>query len=36
VFRPAKVAAAVQANLVDKLGFANAPSTFVQGPNGSG
>ena len=36
VWRPAKVAAAAQANLVDKLGFANAPSTFVQGPNGSG
>lgn len=36
VFRPAKVAAVLQANLVDKLGFANAPSTFVQGPNGGG
>jgi rubrerythrin len=33
VFRPAKVAATVQTNLVDKLGFANAPSTFIQGPN---
>ena len=36
VFRPAKVAAAVQANLVDKLGFANAPAAFTQGPNGGG
>jgi hypothetical protein len=36
VFRPAKVAATVQANLVDKLGFSNAPATFTQGPNGGG
>jgi hypothetical protein len=36
VFRPAKVAATVQANLVDKLGFSNAPATFTQGPNGNG
>ena len=36
VFRPAKVAAAVQANLVDKLGFLNAPAVFTQGPNGGG
>ena len=36
VFRPAKVAAAVQANLVDKLGFSNAPAEFTQGPNGGG
>jgi hypothetical protein len=30
-FRPAKVAAAAQDYLVDKLAFANAPSTFVPG-----
>jgi hypothetical protein len=36
VFRPAKVAVKVQANLVDKLGFSNAPSEFTQGPNGNG
>ena len=36
VFRPAKIAAVIQANLVDKLGFVNAPSTFVQGPRGNG
>ncbi len=36
LFRPAKVAAIVQANLVDKLGFANAPATFTQGPNANG
>jgi len=36
VFRPAKVAATAQANLVDKLGFVNAPSTFVQGPRQNG
>jgi len=36
VYRPALVAATVQANLVDKLGFLNAPSTFVQGPRDNG
>jgi hypothetical protein len=36
VFRPAKVAAALQANLVDKLGFSNAPAAFTPGPNGGG
>jgi rubrerythrin len=36
VFRPAKVAATVQANLVDKLGFSNAPAEFTQGPNEGG
>jgi hypothetical protein len=36
VFRPAKVAVTLQTNLVDKLGFANAPATFVQGPAGGG
>lgn len=36
VYRPAKVAATLQANLVDKLGFLNAPSTFVQGPRAGG
>ncbi len=36
VFRPSKVAAAAQGFIVQKLGFANAPSTFVQGPNNNG
>ena len=36
VFRPTKVASTVQANLVDKLGFSNAPAAFTQGPNGGG
>ena len=36
VFRPAKVAPVLQENLVDKLGFLNAPAAFVQGPNGGG
>ena len=35
-FRPTKVAVALQANLADKLGFASAPATFVQGPNVNG
>ena len=35
-FRPAKVAAAAQGFIVDVLGFANAPTTFVQGPNNNG
>ena len=36
LFRPAKVAATVQANLVERLGFSNAPAVFTQGPNGGG
>ncbi len=36
VFSPALVAASAQGYVVDKLGFANAPTTFVQGPNGNG
>ena len=36
VLRPARVAAAEQEILVDKLAFANAPATFVQGPNNNG
>lgn len=36
VLRPVKVAAAVQQIIVDKLAFANAPATFVQGPNNNG
>jgi len=36
LYRPTKVADAAQENLVDKLGFANAPQIFVQGPNGNG
>ena len=35
-WRPAKSATSLQDYLVDKLGFANAPATFVQGPNGGG
>ncbi|MDQ6828319.1 MAG: ferritin-like domain-containing protein [Gemmatimonadota bacterium] len=35
-FRPAKVATAAQAYIVDHLALANAPSAFVQGPNGNG
>ena len=35
-FRPTKVAVALQANIADKLGFANTPATFVQGPNTNG
>ncbi len=36
VFRPALVAASAQGYVIDKLGFANAPATFIQGPNGNG
>lgn len=36
VFSPGKVAGAAQGFVVDRLGFANAPSTFVQGPNNNG
>lgn len=36
VFRPSKVAAAAQGFIVNKLGFTNAPGTFVQGPNNNG
>ena len=35
-WRPAKSAVSIQDYLVDKLAFANAPPTFVQGPNGGG
>lgn len=35
-FSPAKVAGMAQGFIVDKLAFANAPSTFVQGPNNNG
>jgi hypothetical protein len=35
-FSPTTVAAAAQGFIVDKLAFANAPSTFVQGPNNNG
>ena len=35
-FSPAKVAGAAQGFIVDKLAFANLPSTFVQGPNNNG
>jgi rubrerythrin len=36
LFRPAKVAAAAQANLVEKIGFVNLPAAFIQGPNNNG
>ena len=36
VTRPGNVAAAAQGFIVDKLAFANAPTTFVQGPNNNG
>jgi hypothetical protein len=35
-FSPGKVAGIAQNFIVDKLGFANAPTTFAQGPNGNG
>lgn len=35
-FSPSKVATTAQTYIVDKLAFANAPSTFVQGPNNNG
>ena len=35
-FSPSKVATTAQPFIVDKLAFANAPSTFVQGPNNNG
>lgn len=36
VFSPAKVAASAQGFVVEKLTFSNAPTTFVEGPNGNG
>lgn len=36
VLRPEKSAVTIQSYLVDKLGFANIPTTFIQGPNGQG
>lgn len=36
VTRPATIAATAQGFVVDKLGFANAPGTFIQGPNNNG
>jgi hypothetical protein len=35
-FSPSKVATAAQAFITEKLAFANAPTTFVQGPNNNG
>ena len=35
-FSPAMSATALQDYLVDKLAFANVPTTFIPGPNGSG
>lgn len=35
-FSPQKVASIAQNTIVDKLMFANAPTTFVQGPNNNG
>ena len=34
--RPATVAAALQGNLVDKIGMVNLPAIFLGGPNGNG
>ena len=34
VARPATIAAIAQGFIVEKLGFANAPTTFIPGPNG--
>ena len=36
VFKPALVASQAQGYVVDKLGFMNAPTSFIQGPNGNG
>jgi hypothetical protein len=36
VSRPATSAVTIQSYLVDKLGFANIPTTFVEGPNPQG
>jgi hypothetical protein len=35
-FSPAKVRSAAQAYVVQNIAFSNAPTTFVQGPNGNG
>lgn len=35
-YSPAKVAAAAQGFITEKLAFANPPATFVQGPNANG
>jgi hypothetical protein len=36
VWRPAKSAVGIQSYLVDKLAYANIPTTFVEGPKGGG
>jgi rubrerythrin len=36
LFRPAKVGAALQVNLVEKIGFVNLPPIFLDGPNNNG
>lgn len=36
VFSPGKVAGIAQGYIIDHLAFANAPTTFVQGPNNNG
>ncbi len=36
VFSPSKVRGSAQGFVVDKLAFSNAPTTFIQGPNGNG
>jgi len=36
LFRPAKVGAALQLNLVEKIGFVNLPPIFLDGPNNNG
>ncbi len=36
LFRPAKVGAALQENLVEKIGMVNLPAIFLEGPNNNG
>ena len=36
LFRPDTVGAAVQSNLVEKIGFVNLPPIFIDGPNNNG
>jgi len=36
LFRPAKVGAALQENLIEKIGMVNLPALFIEGPNANG
>lgn len=36
LFRPAKVGATLQGNLVEKIGMVNLPAIFIDGPNANG